>query len=54
VSCRVDPELEGKWEKQDLTIHIFKAGQLDLGTGEETLVMRQIIPVKALQTQESK
>ena len=44
---RVDPELEGEGQKQDLTIHMFKPGQLDLGTGEETLVPRQIMAVKA-------
>ena len=39
-SCRVYPELEGEREKPDLTIRMFKSGQLDLGTGEETLVIR--------------
>jgi len=52
--CWVDPELEGEGEKQDLTIRIFKPGQLSLGTGTETLLTRQIIAVKALQTEESK
>jgi len=33
---------------------MFKPGQLDLGTREETLVMRQIMAVKASQTEESK
>jgi len=33
---------------------MFKPGQLDLGTGEETLVTRQIMAVKASQTEESK
>jgi len=51
---RVDPELEGEGEKQDLTIRMFKPGQLDLGTSEETLVTRQIMAVKASQTEESK
>jgi len=54
LSRRVDPELEGEGEKQDLTIRMFKPGQLDLGTGEETLVTRQIMAVKASQTEESK
>ena len=54
LSRRVDPELEGEGEKQDLTIHIFKPGELDLGIGEETLVMRQIMAVKASQMEESK
>jgi len=51
---RVDAELEGEGEKQDLTICMFKLGQLDLGTSEETLVMRQIMAVKASPTEESK
>jgi len=54
LSCRVDPELEGEGEKQDLTICMFKPGQLDLETGEETLVTRHIMAVKASQTEESK
>jgi len=54
LSRQVDPELEGEGEKQDLTIHMFKPGQLDLGTGEETLLTRQIMAVKASQTEESK
>jgi len=54
LSRRVDPELEGEGEMQALTIGMFKPGQLDLGTGEETLVMRQIMAVKASQTEESK
>jgi len=33
---------------------MFKSGQLDLGTGEETLVTRQIMAVKPSQTEESK
>jgi len=54
LSHRVDPELEGEREKQDLMIHMFKPGPLNLGTGEETLVTRQIMAVKASQTEESK
>jgi len=54
LSRRVVPELEGEGEKQDLTIRMFKPGQLDLRTGEETLVTCQIMPVKAPQTEESK
>jgi len=54
LSHRVDPELEGEGEKQDLTICIFKSGQRDLGMGEETLVTCQIIAGKASQTKESK
>jgi len=53
LSCRGDPELEGEGEKQDLTIRMFRPGQLDIGTGEETLVIRQIIAVKASQTEDS-
>jgi len=45
---QVDPELEGEGEKQDLTIHMFKPGQLDIRTGEETLVTCQIMAAKAL------
>jgi len=33
---------------------MFKPGQLDLGTGEETLVTCQIMAIKASQTEESK
>ena len=47
LSRRVDPELEGEGKKQELTIRIFKPGQLDLGTGEETLVTCQIMAGKA-------
>ena len=54
LSCRVEPELEGEGEKQDLTIRMIKPGQLNLGTGEETLVTRQIMAVKASQIEESK
>ena len=54
LSRRVDPELEGEREKQDLTIRMFKPGQLDLGTGEDTLVTRQIMAVKASHMEESK
>jgi len=39
LSRQVDLKLEGEGEKQDLTIRMFKPGQLDLGTGEETLVI---------------
>jgi len=33
---------------------MFKPGQLDLGTGEDTLVTRQIMAVKASHMEESK
>jgi len=49
----VDLELKGEGEKQDLTIQMFKPGQFDLGENEELLVTRQIMAVKALQTEES-
>jgi len=52
ISHWVDPELEGEGEKQDLTIQIFKPGQFDLGESEELLVTRQVMAVKALQTEE--
>ena len=52
-SRRVDPELDGEGEKQDLTIQMFKSGQFDLGESEQLLVTRQVMPVKALQTEES-
>jgi len=42
TSHRVDPELEGEGKKQDLTIRMFKPGQLDLGISEETLITHQI------------
>jgi len=54
LSRRVNPELEGEREKQDLTIRMFKPGQLDRGRGEETLVTHQIMAVKASQMEESK
>jgi len=54
LSRGLDSELEGEGKKQDLTIRMFKPGQLDLGTGEETLVTRQIMAVKASQIEESK
>ena len=49
----MDLELKGEGEKQDLTIQMFKPGQFDLGENEELLVTRQIMAVKALQTEES-
>jgi len=53
LSRRVDPELEGEGEKQDLTIQMFKLGQFDLGESEELLVTRQVMALKTLQTEES-
>jgi len=54
LSHRVDPELEGEGEKEDLTIRMFKPGQLDLGTSKEILAAHQIMAVKASQIEESK
>jgi len=54
LSRQVDPELEEEGEKQDLPICMFKPGHLNLGTGEETLVTRQIMAVKTSQTEELK
>jgi len=51
---RVDLKLEEEGEKQDLTIRMFKPGQLDLATSEVILVTHQIMIVKASQTAESK
>jgi len=48
LSCRVDPELEGKGEKQHLMIQMFKPSQFDLGESAELLVTRQVIAEKAL------
>ena len=48
----MDPELEEKWEKQDLTIQMFKPGQFDLEDSKGLLVMDQIMPVKTLQSEE--
>jgi len=53
LSCRVDPELEGEGEKQDLTIRMFKPGQFQLGENEEALLTRHVMAVKATQVEES-
>ena len=53
LSCRVDPELEGEGEKRDLTIQMFKPGQFDLRESKELLGIRQLMVVKALQTEDS-
>jgi len=53
LSHRVDPELEGEGEKQDLTIHMFKPGQFQLGENEEVLLTRPIMAVKAAQVEQS-
>jgi len=49
----VDPELEGEGEKRDLTIQMFKPGQFDLRESKELLGIRQLMVVKALQTEDS-
>jgi len=53
LSCRVDPELEGEGEKQDLTIRMFKPGQFQLGEIEEDLLTRHVVALKASQVEES-
>jgi len=53
LSCRVDPELEGEGEKQDLKIHMFKPGQFKLGKNEEALLTRHVMAVKASEVEES-
>jgi len=53
LSRRVDPELEGEEEKQDLTIRMFKPEQFQLGENEEALLTRQVMAVKASQVEES-
>jgi len=53
LSRRVDPELEGEREKQDLTIWMFKPGQFQLGENEEALLTRHVMAVKASQVEES-
>jgi len=53
LSRRVDPELEGEGEKQDLTIRIFKPVQFQLGENEEALLTRYVMVVKASQVEES-
>jgi len=53
LSRRVDPELEGEGEKQDLTIRMFKPGQFQLGENEEALLTRHVMTVKASQVEES-
>jgi len=47
LSRRVDPELEGEGEKQDLTIRMLKPGQFHLGENEEALLTRHVMAVKA-------
>jgi len=53
LSRRVDPELKGEGEKQDLTIRMFKPGQFQLGENEEALLTRHVMAVKPSQVEES-
>jgi hypothetical protein len=53
LSRRTDPELEGGSENPNLSIRMFKPGQLILEPGTEEIVTRQVMAVKALQTEES-
>jgi len=52
-SRRVDPEFEGKGEKQDFTIRVFKSGQFQLANNVEALLTRHVMAVKASQAEES-
>jgi len=53
LSRRMDPELEGEGEKQDLTIRMFNPGEFQHGENEEALLTRHVIAVKASQVEES-
>jgi len=53
LSRRVDPELEGEGEKQDLTIRMFKPGRFQLGDNEEALLTRHVMAGEASQVEES-
>jgi len=53
LSHRVDRELDGEGEKQDLMIRTFKPCQFQLGYNKEALLTHHIIVVKALQVEES-
>jgi len=53
LSRRVDPELEGEGEKQDLTILMFKPGQFQLRENEEALLTRHVMAGKGSQVEES-
>jgi len=53
LSRRVDSELEGEREKQDLTIRMFKPGQFQLCENKEALLTRHVMAVKASQGEES-
>jgi len=53
LSYRVDPELEGEGEKQDLTIRMFKPGQFQLDENEKAFLTSHIIAVNASQFEES-
>ena len=53
LSRWVDPEFEGQGKTQDLMILVFKSGQFDLRDSKQLLVTRQVLAVKALQTEAS-
>jgi len=53
LSRRVDHELEGEGEKQNLTIRMFKPGQFQLGENEKVLLTHHVMAVKASQVEES-
>jgi len=54
LSRRVEYELEGEGEKQDLTIRMFKPWQFQHGQNEEALLTRHVMAVKASQVEESR
>jgi len=53
LSRWVHSELKGEGEKEDLTIHIFKPVQFQLGDNEEALLTHHVISVKASQVEDS-
>jgi len=53
LSRRVDLDLEGEGEKQDLTICMFKPEQFHLSENEEALLTRHVMQGKASQVEES-
>jgi len=46
LSRRVDPELEGEGEKQDITMRMFKPGPFQLGENKEALLTLLVMVVK--------
>jgi len=53
LSGQVDAEFEGEVQKEDLTIHMFKPGQFQVGENEEDLLTRHVMVVKDSQVEES-